>query len=102
MRSHNCKLSYATVLQISCPSNNAPFGVAYSSAFTTAGGTGPFTYSAAPGSLPPPGLTLNPTTGAVTGTPTTPGSYGFAAIATDSSGHTSNTPTCPVAGTSDT
>ena len=48
------------------------------------GGTGPFTWSLT-GSLPP-GVSLNLTTGAITGTPTTPGPYSFTVTVTDSLG----------------
>lgn len=58
---------------------------AYSSAITRTGGTAPFTFSLAGGSLPP-GLSLNTGTGALTGTPTTPGSYSFTVKVVDSLG----------------
>ncbi|WP_161490891.1 MULTISPECIES: IPT/TIG domain-containing protein [unclassified Ensifer] len=47
------------------------------------GGTGPYSYAVTSGSLPP-GLTLNASTGAMSGTPTTAGSYSFTITATDS------------------
>src|SRR6185369_5742516 len=45
-------------------------GQPYNSSFIVTGGVSPYTFSIINGSLPP-GLTLNPTTGALTGTPTT-------------------------------
>lgn len=48
-------------------------------------GAGPVTWSLASGSLPG-GLSLNTSTGAVTGTPTTPGTYAFGIKAANSSG----------------
>ena len=66
-----------------CPANSAPVGLAYSSTLTAGGGTPPYTFSITQGSLPA-GLTLNSTTGAITGTPTTGGAQQFAAVATDS------------------
>lgn len=51
-------------------------GVAYSATVTGTGGRPPYNFSVVSGSLPP-GLSLNATTGAITGTPTTPGTYVF-------------------------
>lgn len=60
-------------------------GVAYTSQFTVTGGTSPFTWSVSSGSLPP-GLTLGASTGLLSGTPTTAGTYPFTVKVTDSSG----------------
>lgn len=57
-------------------------GVAYSATLTATGGSSPYTWSLASGTLPP-GLSLNSTTGAFTGTPTTPGTYVFTLKVTD-------------------
>ena len=57
--------------------------VAYSQMLVASGGTTPYTWAVSAGSLPP-GLTLNTSTGAVTGTPTTVGAYPFTARVTDS------------------
>ena len=51
-------------------------GVAYSTTFDVTGGTAPLTWSIAAGSLPP-GLTLNTSTGVLSGTPTSAGGYSF-------------------------
>jgi hypothetical protein len=59
-------------------------GVAYTGSLNPTGGTAPLTLSNTTGTLPP-GLTFNATTGAVTGTPTTAGTYSFTAQLTDSS-----------------
>ena len=56
------------------PSGEA--NVAYSDQLTVTGGTSPFTWSVSSGSLPP-GLTLNASTGLLSGTPTTTGSSTF-------------------------
>ncbi|WP_432906292.1 fibronectin type III domain-containing protein [Micromonospora matsumotoense] len=59
-------------------------GAAYSYQLTVTGGTGPFTWAVSAGTLPP-GLTLNPTTGLLSGTPTTAGSFPFTIRVTDAS-----------------
>ncbi len=55
---------------------NGTQGTPYSQTITTSGGTGPYTYLVLAGALPP-GLSLNASTGAITGTPTASGGYGF-------------------------
>jgi hypothetical protein len=60
-------------------------GVAYSDQLTVTGGTSPFTWSVNAGSLPP-GITLGASTGLLSGTPTTAGSYSFTVRVTDHSG----------------
>ncbi len=69
----------------SSPLGNGEVGVSYSAAPAAAGGTGSFTWSVSSGSLPA-GLTLNTSTGAVTGTPTASGSPSFTLKVTDSRG----------------
>ncbi|MFB2567003.1 putative Ig domain-containing protein [Rhizobium sp. IMFF44] len=74
-------------LTFSPPSGALPAGIvttAYSETITASGGTSPYSYSAT-GTLPA-GLALNHATGAVTGTPTTPGNYSFSITATDANG----------------
>jgi len=61
----------------------ASVGVAYSATLNATGATPPYTWAVTGGSLPP-GLSLNPTTGVISGTPTTPGTYHFTVQATDS------------------
>jgi large repetitive protein len=56
--------------------------VAYSATLQASGGTAPLTWSIASGSLPA-GLTLNTSTGAITGTPTAAGASNFTAQVTD-------------------
>ncbi|WP_435102361.1 putative Ig domain-containing protein [Halarchaeum sp. P4] len=64
-------------------------GVTYSTTLTTTGGTDPVSWTVTNGSLPD-GLSLNSTTGAITGTPTTAGSYTVTVTATDASGATTS------------
>ncbi len=49
----------------------------YSYQFQATGGTAPYTWSVSKGSALPPGLSLNPTTGVLSGTPNVPGGYGL-------------------------
>ncbi|MEU4829853.1 putative Ig domain-containing protein [Streptosporangium sp. NPDC023615] len=58
--------------------------VAYGVPLTVTGGTAPYVWSVSAGSLPP-GLTLNTSTGVLSGTPTAGGSYSFTAQVTDAS-----------------
>ena len=67
------------------PSGQA--AVAYSDALAVTGGTGPFTWAVSGGSLPA-GLTLNASTGVLSGTPTAAGLYTFTVQVTDSFGLT--------------
>lgn len=55
---------------------NGQVGAAYTSGVAASGGIPPYTYALAGGSLPP-GLSLNPATGAIAGTPSVAGTYGF-------------------------
>jgi hypothetical protein len=75
-------------LTLACPSASGNVGVAYDSHVTAGGGIPPYTFSTT-GSLPP-GLGLNPSTGEITGTPTTGGTYPFTAQARDTSGNSAS------------
>ncbi|MEV7988121.1 fibronectin type III domain-containing protein [Micromonospora sp. NPDC085948] len=63
----------------------------YSEQLNVIGGTGPFTWSLPVGSLPP-GLTLDPTTGLLSGRPTTVGAYPSTVRVTDANGFAANRP----------
>ncbi len=67
---------------------NGSIGTPYDQFLAVTGGTSPFTWSVPPGTLPT-GLSLNATTGEITGTPTstttTPPSFTFTVSVTDSS-----------------
>lgn len=62
---------------------NAIQNQAYTQTLTAAGGLPPYTYSVTAGALPT-GLALNPSTGAISGTPTVPGATSFTITAQDS------------------
>ena len=64
---------------------NPSLNQAYSQTISSSNSQGTVTYSVSSGSLPP-GLTLNPTTGLISGTPTTSGSYTFSITAKDDNG----------------
>jgi uncharacterized repeat protein (TIGR02543 family) len=57
-------------------------GVAYSQTLSASGGQGAYTWSITSGSLPA-GLSLDPSTGMISGTPTATGSSSFTVLATD-------------------
>ncbi len=78
----------ALTLQSSASSGQV--GVAYSSALVASGGTPPYQFSISSGSLPG-GLTLNRSTGAITGTPTASGTFNITATVTDSTTPTPQT-----------
>lgn len=59
--------------------------IGYSDVLAAAGGTAPYTWSVSSGSLPD-GLSLDPASGAITGTPTGSGQSTFTVQVTDSSG----------------
>ena len=87
-----CEIKIGPPISLTCPKNTGQVGVAYISNLVAKGGVKPYTFSIIAGSLPP-GLTLNPSTGAITGTPTTPGAFNFTAQVVDSTGSTAGTAT---------
>ena len=66
---------------------DATLNTAYTSGVAGTGGVGPYTFAVTSGALPA-GLTLNATTGAITGTPVGGGTATFTITATDSQGNT--------------
>ena len=67
-------------------------GVFYTTQLTTSGGTAPYTYELADGTLLPPGLALNAGTGEITGTPSAAGRYDFTIRVRDSAGRVGGRP----------
>ena len=82
----SCAITINAAISVTCAAVNAgTIGVIFNSGpITVTGGTGPYTYSIV-GTLPA-GLTLNTSTGAVTGTPTASGT--FSVKVTDAKGAT--------------
>ncbi len=66
---------------------DATAGEPYTGVLEAAGGTGDLTFAISEGALPA-GLDLNPATGVISGTPTTPGTATFTATVTDEIGRT--------------
>jgi len=65
-------------------SRGGAVGVAYSQSVSASGGVAPYAYAVSTGTLPT-GLSLDPASGAITGTPTATGTFSFTIGATDSS-----------------
>jgi hypothetical protein len=69
---------------MSTPSSTLHVGQAYSQTNAASGGTSPYTYSVSAGSLPA-GVSLNASTGLVSGTPTVGGNFNYTIAVSDSS-----------------
>lgn len=91
-----CASAVLTVVAAACPvpvitTLALPTGIngdPYSAAITTVSGVAPLTFSIASGSLPP-GLTLDPNTGIISGISTGPGTFNFTVQAASSCGASS-------------
>ena len=82
----SCAITVATALApltLTCATNFGQVGQPYVSSMVAAGGTPPYSYSIITGSLAP-GLTLNSSTGAISGTPTAAGTFSYTCRVTDS------------------
>jgi hypothetical protein len=66
---------------------DADVGVAYSETILASGGATPYSFAVTTGALPT-GLSLNASTGEITGTPTTPGLVNFTITVTDDNSET--------------
>lgn len=82
------------VITTTCPIDTALEGEAYEFTFEVTGGVAPFTWTIISGALPS-GLTLDSSTGVVSGTPTDYGVFSFTVQVTDAIGHT-DTVSCSV------
>jgi hypothetical protein len=74
----------SNVISLTTLPTTAKVNSVFSQLITASGGTGPYTFTIASGSLPPR-LALS-SNGSVSGTPVTPGTYTFTVKATDSTG----------------
>jgi hypothetical protein len=76
----------AIVITVTGDAPDSATGADYSYTYAVSGGTGPYTWSVIAGALPP-GLSLDPATGELHGTPADGGSYTWTVRALDSLGH---------------
>jgi large repetitive protein len=90
--------AFATLSINTTASTDLQVGLAYSQTTTASGGVTPVTFSISAGTLPA-GLTLNSSTGTVSGTPTVSGSFSYTISATDSTSPTALTASTVVTGT---
>jgi polysaccharide export outer membrane protein len=82
-------------LVVQCaPRTTIQLGVAYDSAIVASGGTGAYQFAVIGGALPA-GLALNPSSGAISGTPTADGTFSFTVQVTDSAGAMATTGSTP-------
>ncbi len=88
----NCSSGAFQSVVLTCPGAPARVGLAYGSGFAAKGGVSPYTFATSSGNLPP-GLILDPATGAISGMPTAVGVYSFTGQVTDSVTPTSETGT---------
>jgi uncharacterized repeat protein (TIGR03803 family) len=77
------QLAIESGLSLTPTLSNGHMGTAYSETASATGGLGPYKWTLASGKLPT-GLTLNATTGVISGTPTAAASYKFSITVTDS------------------
>ena len=84
-------ISIGAVLAITTasPLTSGAVGTPYSLTLATTGGKTPYSWSLASGTLPS-GLTLNPVSGFISGTPTAAGNFSFVLQVTDSAGLTAS------------
>ena len=88
--SQQFRIVIASLQPLSVQTNNLANGIVgavYSASLAASGGTEPYAWSVSAGSLPA-GLTLNPSSGVISGTPTTAGVSDFTATVTDATNQT--------------
>jgi len=86
-----------TPLSVLCaPATTIQLGVAYNSSIVASGGTGTYQFAITAGALPN-GISLNPVTGAISGTPTADGTFSYTVQVTDSAGAMATTGNVPCA-----
>jgi hypothetical protein len=78
-----CTIHSQSAIQSTWPRTIARVGVTYNSHVSATGGNTAYTHSITAGSLPP-GLTLNPATGQITGMPSSSGSFAYRVLSTSS------------------
>lgn len=79
-------------LTLPCPiASPGTVGVPFTETLIASGGTPPYTYAVVMGYSLPPGLTLDPVTGIISGTPIAEGTTNTAYMVTDSLGNTATT-----------
>jgi hypothetical protein len=84
----NCSsgaFQYLAPLTLGYAAPTAQVASAYGSALTGSGGASPYVYSVTGGALPG-GLTINSSTGQISGVPNSAGTFNFTAQVTDASG----------------
>ena len=84
-----------SAITLVCSSNAGTVDMSYSSSLTASGGVPPYVFSIS-GGLLPPGLSLNTSAGAITGTPNTAGAFPFTITAVDSIGADTANSNCTI------
>lgn len=83
---NTCGVSVCPIITVNPPTlPNGTVGTPYNQIVSASGGTSPYAFAVSSGALPT-NLILNSVTGAITGTPTTAGTYTFTITATDATG----------------
>lgn len=83
---NTCGVLVCPIISVNPPTlPDGSVGTPYNQTVSASGGTAPYTFSVSGGALPP-GLLLNSASGAITGTPTTAGTFTFLITATDANG----------------